>query len=368
MRCYIVGGAVRDLVMGVSPVDRDWVVVGSSVEEMLSLGFFPVGKDFPVFLHPETKEEYALARTERKNGRGYKGFLVYSGPDVTLEDDLLRRDLTMNAMALDSSGTLIDPFGGVQDIQKKSFRHVSPAFSEDPLRVLRLARFSARYPDFIVFPDTLDLCRFLVAEGELSFLAPERIWQELVLGWKAQRPARMFQFFFETSSFDSLFEELGVCGKASKDKHVFFCSDHSFQECSAEEVFAYYFSEYLDEAALEKMAKRLRIPRSFLFMAKRWRRFLLAKSVTTPQEMISLFDRLDLWRNSEFIHSMGRLIVLREGEGKTAYGQWIHSCFEAARRVRVSPDHVGLNGDEIKKYLFDKRANSIRSFFLSDVD
>ncbi|WP_043110207.1 CCA tRNA nucleotidyltransferase [Polycyclovorans algicola] len=182
MKRYLVGGAVRDGLLGLTPHERDWVVVGSTPEQMRAAGFTQVGRDFPVFLHPQTKEEHALARTERKSGAGHQGFVVHASPEVTLEDDLIRRDLTVNAIAEDESGALIDPHGGARDIENRWLRHVSPAFSEDPLRVLRLARFAARFAPlgFRVADETLALCRQLVATGALRELSAERVWQETV--------------------------------------------------------------------------------------------------------------------------------------------------------------------------------------------
>ena len=191
MKIYTVGGAVRDVIMGRPIHDSDFVVVGSTVEEMLSLGFKPIGKDFPVFLHPETRQEYALARTERKVAPGYKGFIFHASSDVTLEEDLLRRDLTINAMAMSEDGELIDPFGGRKDIEAKVFRHVSDAFSEDPVRILRLARFAARFTDFTVAPETMDLMKKMVASGEVDALVPERVWKELSQGLMEEQPSRM---------------------------------------------------------------------------------------------------------------------------------------------------------------------------------
>ncbi|MDR2032445.1 MAG: multifunctional CCA addition/repair protein [Azoarcus sp.] len=193
MRAYIVGGAVRDALLGLPVKDRDWVVVGETPEAMLARGFRPVGRDFPVFLHPETHEEYALARTERKRGHGYAGFVCHATPDVTLEDDLSRRDLSINAIARDSDGTLVDPHGGVRDLEAKIFRHVGPAFAEDPLRILRAARFAARLPDFTFAPETLALMRQMSASGELDHLTPERVWQELARGLMETHPSRMFR-------------------------------------------------------------------------------------------------------------------------------------------------------------------------------
>ncbi len=192
MQIYTVGGAVRDELLGLPVQDRDYVVVGSSPEEMVRLGFRPVGKDFPVFLHPDSHEEYALARTERKTARGYKGFSVYATPEVTLEQDLARRDLTINAIAEDQQGRIIDPFGGVRDLQAKLLRHVSPAFAEDPVRVLRVARFAARF-GFDIADETLALMQAMADNGEVDALVPERVWQELAKGLMESTPARMFQ-------------------------------------------------------------------------------------------------------------------------------------------------------------------------------
>ena len=193
LQIYRVGGSVRDELLGLPAGDRDWVVVGATPEQMLAQGFQAVGKDFPVFLHPQSHEEYALARTERKTAPGYKGFAVHFSPDVTLEDDLLRRDLTINAIARAADGSLVDPFHGQADIQARIFRHVSPAFREDPVRILRLARFAARFPDFTIAPETLTLMREMTAAGEVHALVAERVWQELSRGLMSQRPSRMLQ-------------------------------------------------------------------------------------------------------------------------------------------------------------------------------
>ena len=191
MTIFTVGGAVRDELLGRPVQDRDFVVVGTSPETMLARGFKPVGKDFPVFLHPETYEEYALARTERKTGHGYQGFAFHASPNVTLEEDLVRRDLTINAIARAENGSLIDPFGGVADLRARVLRHVGPAFVEDPVRILRLARFSARFPDFSIAPETMTLMRRMVAEGEVDHLVAERVWQELARGLMETTPSRM---------------------------------------------------------------------------------------------------------------------------------------------------------------------------------
>ena len=210
MEIYVVGGAVRDALLGLEVRDRDYVVVGATPEQMVAQGFRPVGKDFPVFLHPRTQEEYALARTERKSAPGYRGFVVHAAPDVTLEQDLLRRDLTINAIAQATDGTLFDPHGGQADLQRKIFRHVSDAFQEDPVRILRLARFAARFDGFTVAPDTLELMRSMVAAGEVDALVPERVWQEVARGLMEARPSRMLAVLRECGALARLMPELDV--------------------------------------------------------------------------------------------------------------------------------------------------------------
>ncbi|GGX89135.1 multifunctional CCA addition/repair protein [Vogesella alkaliphila] len=207
MKCYIVGGAVRDRLLGLPVADRDWVVVGATPEMMQARGFRPVGKDFPVFLHPQTQEEYALARTERKSGRGYHGFVFHTSPEVTLEEDLIRRDLTINAIAEDEHGQLTDPYGGQADLQARLLRHVSPAFAEDPVRILRLARFAARF-DFAVAEETMQLMRDMVAAGEADALVAERVWQELAKGLMTAKPSRMFTVLRNCGALARLLPEL----------------------------------------------------------------------------------------------------------------------------------------------------------------
>ena len=210
MKIYAVGGAIRDTLMGLPVHDVDYVVVGSSVEEMVAKGFRPVGKDFPVFLHPKTQAEYALARTERKTGKGYKGFHFYADPSVTLEQDLVRRDLTINAMAQEVAedgnliGPIIDPYNGQADLSAKVFRHVSDAFAEDPLRLLRIARFAARFPEFSVAHETLVALQAIVQSGELNTLSAERIWQELARGLVAQKPMHLFQVLLNTGAANTI--------------------------------------------------------------------------------------------------------------------------------------------------------------------
>lgn len=214
MEIFLVGGAVRDALMGLAVTEKDYVVVGATVEEMLAKGFIQVGKDFPVFLHPTTREEYALARTERKTGRGYNGFSVYASPEVTLVEDLARRDLTINAIAQDAQGNLIDPFGGQEDIKRGVLRHVSEAFVEDPLRVLRIARFAARFSHFTIAPQTQNLIEEMVKSGELSHLIPARVWKEMEKALQEEQSNRFFHLLYEYHAVSVLYPTLNQNTKA----------------------------------------------------------------------------------------------------------------------------------------------------------
>ena len=207
MKTYLVGGAVRDALLGLPVKDRDWVVVGADPAAMKAAGFLPVGRDFPVFLHPQTHEEHALARTERKTAPGYHGFAFHAAPEVTLEDDLARRDLSINAMA-EADGVIVDPFGGQRDLAAKLLRHVSPAFAEDPVRILRVARFAARFADFTVAPETLALMQAMVATGEVDALVAERVWQELSRGLMEAKPSRMIEVLRDCGALARLLPEL----------------------------------------------------------------------------------------------------------------------------------------------------------------
>jgi len=234
MEIHLVGGAVRDALLGLPVQDRDWVVVGATPQDLLAQGFTPVGKDFPVFLHPQTHEEYALARTERKTAPGYHGFAFHAAPDVRLEDDLVRRDITINAIASNPVSSwaegqfdlknLVDPYGGQRDLQAKVLRHVSPAFREDPVRILRVARFAARFADFSVAPETQALMREMVASGEVDHLVPERVWQELARGLMEPKPSRMFTVLRDCGALAPLLPEVnqlwGVAQRADYHPEV----------------------------------------------------------------------------------------------------------------------------------------------------
>lgn len=286
MKAYVVGGAVRDELLGRPVQDRDYVVVGETPEAMEARGFKPVGKDFPVFLHPETHEEYALARTERKSGRGYKGFTVHAAPDVTLEDDLRRRDLTINAIAKDpDTGALIDPFGGRKDLEAGVLRHVSEAFAEDPVRILRVARFAARF-GFAVHPSTMALMRQMVDSGETDYLVPERVWQEFAKGLAEAHPERMLEVLAECGLQQKLLPGVDTARKAFAG--------------SLATRFA-VLTWPLDEAQVERLAERLKAPnevRDLALVAARIRP-LLAKEKPSPEQLLELLKRADALRRPE---------------------------------------------------------------------
>ncbi len=255
MNIYLVGGAVRDELLGRPIKERDWVVVGSSPEEMLKLGYRPVGKDFPVFLHPETHEEYALARTERKVGRGYQGFEFYADPTVTLEDDLKRRDLTINAIAKDNDGMLIDPYGGQQDLHNKVFKHVSDAFAEDPVRILRLARFAAKLPDFTLDPTTNTLMQKMVANGEVDALVAERVWQEFNRALTEAAPQRFFEILKNCGALTILFPELENSAININQPHFI-----------ATQRFALLLHQ-LNKTHIQNLCKRFKVPSNYRELA-----------------------------------------------------------------------------------------------------
>lgn len=303
MKFYRVGGSVRDALLGEQRQrhneldaalenDRDWVVIGGTPEEMIARGFRPVGRDFPVFLHPETNEEYALARTERKTAPGYKGFVFHTDPDVTLEADLARRDLTINAMAMDEDGRLIDPHNGARDLRAGVLRHVGPAFVEDPVRILRVARFAARFPDFTVAPETAGLMREMVTQGEADALVPERVMQELSRGLMEAKPSRMLNVLVASGLIDRLYNELEDLGPAS--------------------------------AALDRAAQR------GLFLPARFA--VLASACRTPRAVADLLGKL---RTPQESAQLARLLVeLREPMTRAASSAEIVDTLERADAFR----------------------------------
>lgn len=286
-RCYRVGGVVRDQLLGQAPGDTDWVVVGATPQAMRDAGFRPVGRDFPVFLHPSTGDEYALARTERKSAPGYRGFVVHADPSVTLEDDLARRDLTINAMALDGAGQLIDPFGGEQDLRDGVLRHVSPAFQEDPVRLLRVARFAARWPHFRLAPETLALLQHMVAAGEVDALVPERVWQELARGLMEAQPSRMLQVLLDCGAAPHILPGLVL------DTHRQQTLDHGADDGAPLSV----RTACLLVGAVDT-GQRWRVPRDILDLAVALQRECSALTAPPQQAVaaMSLLERCDTWR------------------------------------------------------------------------
>ena len=337
MKIYLVGGAVRDELLGLPVKERDYVVVGATPEEMVKLGYKPVGKDFPVFLHPHTHEEYALARTERKSGRGYKGFTVYAAPEVTLEEDLKRRDLTINAMAKDEDGALIDPFGGRKDLDQRTLRHVSEAFAEDPVRILRLARFAARF-GFDVYPQTVQLMRSMVDSGEAQFLVPERVWQEFARGLAEPHPERMFE----------VLERCGLLGKAFGELKAW-----PARFAGSLPVRFAHLTWPLAAAETQALCDRMRAPndvRELAITAARNRDKLRASSA---QSMLDLLKAADAFRRPERFAELLQAARLSEPGIDTAR---FERALEAASAVdagaiakkAASPRDIGRMVDEAR--------------------
>jgi len=331
MKIYAVGGAVRDELLGLAVKDRDWVVVGATPQDMLGRGYLAVGRDFPVFLHPQTREEYALARTERKTAPGYTGFAFHAAPGVTLEQDLVRRDLTINAIARDEAGAIIDPYGGRADLAARVLRHVSPAFAEDPVRILRVARFAARFADFSIAAETIDLMRGMVAAGEVDALVSERVWQELARGLMEARPSRMFEVLRECGALPRLLPELdalwGVPQRADYHPeidtgvHVMMVIDmaarlgaelptrfaaltHDLGKglTPAEILPRHYGHEAKSVVLLEAICERLRVPtecREVARLAARFHGDMHRVAELRPETRLTVLERCDALRRPE---------------------------------------------------------------------
>ena len=299
MKTYAVGGSVRDELLGLPVQDRDWVVVGATPEEMAKLGFRPVGTDFPVFLHPESHEEYALARTERKTGPGYRGFAFHAAPEVTLEDDLRRRDLTINAMARAEDGTLVDPYGGKADLERGVLRHVSEAFAEDPVRILRVARFAARF-GFEVAPETMVLMRRMVDAGEADHLVPERVWQELARGLAEPRPARFVQVLEESGALARVLPEIA---SIAQEGHLALV--RARLEAAAAFATPVRFAALtigLTPEAVRHLCERVNAPgecRDLAELAARERAATEGAGGLAPEALLALLERTDAFRRPE---------------------------------------------------------------------
>ncbi len=382
LKIYCVGGAVRDRLLGLPVQDHDWVVVGGTAEDMVARGFQPVGKDFPVFLHPETHEEYALARTERKTAPGYKGFIFHAAPDVTLEQDLLRRDFTVNAIAQDEDGNLIDPCNGIADLRGGILRHISPAFGEDPVRILRAARFVARF-DFSIAPETLALMRGMVDIGEVDALVPERVWQELARGLMEKSPSRFFTTLRECGALAKILPEVealfGVpqpplyhpeidCGM-----HTLMVLDDAAQHaCPLEVRFAalthdlgkgntpkdilprHIGHEMRSVNLLRVLCERLRVPgecRDLGLLTARYHSDVHRARELRPDTIVRLFQGCDAWRRPQRFEQLLQ-VCASDARGRTGHGSDAYP--QADYLLRALHAAQAVNAGEIAQHCADK--------------
>ena len=386
MEIYLVGGAVRDKLLGLPVRERDWVVVGTTPATMLELGYTPVGKDFPVFLHPQTKEEYALARTERKTGPGYTGFETCADPGITLQQDLLRRDLTINAMAESSTGELIDPYGGREDLDNGVLRHVSPAFAEDPVRVLRIARFAARFAScgFHVAHSTNAMLRSMVQNGEVDHLVPERVWAELVKALETDTPSRFFDVLAGCSALPRLFPEFAVTGSGAELSAPAAHGQHGLSLPVLEQAvvlskntairFAALVCDMdssntkgLDDDALAALCERHRVPNSYrelAAMALRQRKQVQLANSFSAAELLDLLTILDALRRSE---RFGDFLQVCAADARASQrdfnGPYLNQALAAAQSVRADAlQQQGLSGKEIGEALDRERIRAIEKF------
>ncbi|EKT60049.1 multifunctional CCA addition/repair protein [Providencia sneebia] len=403
MKTYLVGGAVRDELLGLPVSDKDFLVVGATPEVMLQQGYQQVGKDFPVFLHPKTHEEYALARTERKTGAGYVGFSCYFAPDVTLEDDLLRRDLTINAIAKDLQGQLFDPYHGIDDLNNRVLRHVSDAFAEDPLRVLRVARFAARFASlgFQIAPETLTLMRAISESGELSYLTPERIWVETEKALMSDSPQVYFEVLRQCGALAALFPEIdhlfGVPAPAkwhpeidtgihtimvlrmaatlSADIDVRFAAlCHDVGKGLTPKAFWPSHPNHGEAGVplIENLCDRLKVPNHIRELARLSARFHDKVHVINrchATEIVQLFDSLDSWRKPERIMQLSLISEAdargRAGLEQQAYpqGEFLRQAFAIAQTVNVKPIvEQGFQGAQIREELTRQRIENLEQW------
>nr|WP_193569102.1 multifunctional CCA addition/repair protein [Serratia fonticola] len=390
----MVGGAVRDTLLNLPVVDHDWVVVGATPADLLALGYQQVGKDFPVFLNPQTHEEYALARTERKSGQGYTGFTCYAAPDVTLEEDLLRRDLTINAMARGDDGVLVDPYNGKADLDARLLRHVSDAFGEDPLRVLRVARFAARFASlgFTVAPETSALMQQMAESGELASLTAERVWKETEKALQSQSPQVYFQVLRDCGALKVLFPEidalfgvpapekwhpeidtgvhtlmtLAIAAQLSPEVDIRFsalCHDLG-KGITPQELWPHHYGHGPAGVRLvEKLCQRLRVPNPVRELAKlvaEYHDLIHTVNKLRPETLLKLFDAIDVWRKPQRLEQM-ILTSEADARGRTGFennpypqGDYLRQAYQVANAVSVKEVvESGLQGlairDEVKR-------------------
>ncbi|WP_314143712.1 multifunctional CCA addition/repair protein [Buttiauxella noackiae] len=403
MKIYLVGGAVRDGLLKLPVKDKDWVVVGATPHEMLDAGYQQVGKDFPVFLHPESREEYALARTERKSGQGYTGFTCYAAPDVTLEQDLLRRDLTINAIAQDEHGEFIDPYNGRADIEKRLLRHVSPAFNEDPLRVLRVARFAARYAhlNFQIAPETQALMSAMAANGELEHLTPERVWKETENALTSRNPQVYFDVLRKCGALKVLFPEidalfgvpapekwhpeidtgihvlmtLAIAAQLSTDIDVRFatlCHDLGKGLTPKEFWPRHHGHGPAGVKLVERLCQRMRVPNEIRDLAKlvaEYHDLIHTISILQPKTIVKLFDAIDAWRKPQRVEQVA-LTSEADARGRTGFeasdypqGRLLRAAWAAAQSVsnkEVIDD--GFSGPAIRDELTRRRIAAVEAW------
>lgn len=398
LEAYRVGGAIRDELLGIEPVEHDFVVVGATPGQMQARGFRPVGRDFPVFLHPDTQAEFALARTERKSAPGYRGFVFHTGSDVSLEDDLARRDLTVNAIAEDRAGRLIDPFGGRSDLEKKILRHVSGAFVEDPVRLIRLARFATRFDDFTIAPETLALCRRLVESGEVDHLVPERVWQEMSRALMHDRPSRFFMVLRQTGALARLLPELDALWgipqapefhpEIDTGEHVMLVLDHAAGMQApldvrfaclvhdlgkaltpAEQLPAHHGHEKRGLVPVAEVCRRLRVPNEIRDLALLVCEFHLVchrAAELKPGTVMRLFRRADAFRRRErfehFLLACEADKRGRKGASDRPYpaADLLGRALDAAAAIPAAPlAERGLSGKALGESLEQNRIRAI---------
>lgn len=356
MKTYLVGGAVRDKLLGYPHHEHDWVVVGATPEEMLAAGFKPVGKDFPVFLHPQTNEEYALARTERKTGRGYHGFHFYCDPDVTLEQDLARRDLTINAMAEDETGELIDPYGGQRDLEQKILRHISPAFAEDPLRIFRVSRFAARYHHlgFRIAPETLDLMREIVDAGEVEHLTNERIWKETERALHEQSPEIYFHTLLHCGALQRLAPEIRSDTWALTELEH--CSTQFKQPLVRCAVLCNRFTP--DE--VQALCVRICVPNDYReLMQLTTTQLSTLKESDTPEAAFAIIEQSDALRRPQRFELL--LDVATALQTSEATIKRMHDAYKAAAAITARPLLArGFSGKKLGEQMRQERLAAIR--------
>lgn len=367
MEIYLVGGAVRDALLGRPVKDRDWVVVGATPDDMLARGFRQVGADFPVFLHPDTQEEYALARTERKQGHGYHGFEVHSAPDVTLEDDLLRRDLTINAMAQASDGNIIDPFSGQQDLDNRLLRHVSPAFAEDPLRILRTARFAARFAslDFKVADETLALMRKMVDDGEVDFLVPERVWTEMQRAMQETAPRVFFDVLHQCGALRPLLPALADA-LTENDQPLRALTAAARLSHNTAVRYAALTAGLGDSEAVRALSDKLKAPndcRELAMILAAQRDVLLHTESPGAEALLGLFNQSDAWRRPErFAELQVAAEALAQALGRNIDTDQIKTALGAAQAVEPRQLMAeGYKGPALGKAIQQARLDRIGS-------